>query len=199
MIELDNPLWSELSHAHGRASPIHSAPSTRSAGGGFGGYGTVPDIPSLLRQLEANPRIGPGDARTEPWFSLWSALCHQGDIYTASYAAVPHLVRIAFTVNGVPDWQFFDLPTAIEIARATGKGPEIPPILVDSYFDALRQLHTLAFRVADETWDEVFSRAVTAALVVSKGHALLGEAILELDPDTVKEFRIRQGLEECDQ
>src|SRR2546426_5104183 len=27
--------------------------------------------------------------------SLWSALCHQGDVYTASYAALPELVKIA--------------------------------------------------------------------------------------------------------
>lgn len=67
MLNLDSPKWSELDHAYGKAS----------------------DIPDLLRQLETIPNP---DDNSEPWLSLWSSLAHQGDIYSASFAAVPHIV-----------------------------------------------------------------------------------------------------------
>jgi len=69
MLDLDDPRWSDLTHAYGKAS----------------------DIPDLLRQLDKLP-LATGDA--EPWFSLWSALAHQGDVYPASFAAVPHVVAM---------------------------------------------------------------------------------------------------------
>jgi hypothetical protein len=68
---MQNPDWSTLRHAYGLAS----------------------DIPARLEH--ARHAAPPRDYRDEPWFSLWSALCHQGDVYTASYAAVPELVAIA--------------------------------------------------------------------------------------------------------
>lgn len=51
--------WSQLSHA----------------------YGTAEDIPGLLDRLEPDPR-------SPVWNDLWSSLCHQGTVYTASYAAL---------------------------------------------------------------------------------------------------------------
>src|SRR5271156_1016157 len=55
MLSLESPEWASLYHAYGPAS----------------------DIPRLLRQLDTLP-IADGDA--EPWFSIWSALAHQGDV-----------------------------------------------------------------------------------------------------------------------
>jgi len=55
-------------------------------------YGASTGIPKLLAHAATLPEdFGEG---AEPYFSLWSALCHQGDVYSASYAALPHLVRI---------------------------------------------------------------------------------------------------------
>lgn len=71
MLELDSPRWKKLKHAYGKAS----------------------DIPALLERLKTAPP--PADWQSEPWFSLWSALCHQHDVYTASYAALPHIAAIA--------------------------------------------------------------------------------------------------------
>jgi hypothetical protein len=36
-----------------------------------------------------------GSELSEAWNAVWSALCHQGSVYSATYAAVPHLVEIA--------------------------------------------------------------------------------------------------------
>jgi hypothetical protein len=53
-------------------------------------YGSARDIPGLLQQLLTLPASSGGD---EPWFSLWSALAHQGNVYSASFAAVSHVTR----------------------------------------------------------------------------------------------------------
>ncbi|MGC5005205.1 hypothetical protein [Streptomyces sp. NBC_00353] len=45
-------------------------------------YGTAQDIPSLLDAMSPDPQ----DAG---WDALWSRLCHQGTVYSASYAALP--------------------------------------------------------------------------------------------------------------
>ena len=69
VLALDAPRWAELRTA----------------------YGAAGDIPEMLRDLESVPNSK--DYRDEPWFSIWSALAHQGDVYSASFAAVPHVVR----------------------------------------------------------------------------------------------------------
>jgi hypothetical protein len=51
-------------------------------------YGTAEDVPGLLGQL------GP-DPQTQVWGELWSRICHQGTVYSASYAALPALTRKA--------------------------------------------------------------------------------------------------------
>lgn len=58
--------WSQLSHA----------------------YGSAEDIPALLDQLASEPSPG-------RWNDLWSALCHQGSVYSASFAALPWLADAA--------------------------------------------------------------------------------------------------------
>ena len=117
MIELDSPRWQELQDAYG--------PATR--------------IPELLRQLESDTSPK-SSANAEPWFSLWSALCHQGDAYTASFAAVPHIVRIGTAATGAIDPSFFHLPRAIELARVGGKAPAIPDDVVSDYVQSLLKL-----------------------------------------------------------
>lgn len=107
MLSLNDPDWRELEHAYGQA-------------------GNVPD---LLRQLEHSPEPQ-GSYRDEPWFSLWSSLCHQGDVYSASYAAVPHVVRICLGTAGPVDQSFFQFPACVEVARSNGRVacfPELVP------------------------------------------------------------------------
>ena len=53
-------------------------------------YGTAEDVPDLLRAAEeSGNEVGPA------WDELWSRLCHQDTVYTASYAALPLLADIA--------------------------------------------------------------------------------------------------------
>ena len=141
MIDLNDSKWSELQHAYGEAG----------------------DIPALLQkvQFDPTPRANPED---EPWFTLWSSLCHQGDVYNASYAAVPYLVRLALEAEGPIAPDFFELPNEIEIARKAGRGPELSSDLEKDYLDAIVKLSEVEKRVG---WNSRLGcRPITINLII---------------------------------
>jgi hypothetical protein len=107
-------------------------------------YGSAEDIPSLLRAAVTDNRGG--HVPDSPWFSLWSALCHQGDSYTASYAAVPHLIRLATLQAFRDNYDPLYLAACIEVSRLEGRGPTLDLDSAASYREALRQGKELAVK-----------------------------------------------------
>lgn len=160
MLRLDDPKWKDLIHAYGSAS----------------------DIPALLRGLEVFPASE--NYTDEPWYSLWSALCHQGDIYTASFAAVPHIVTIAATNPGKASHNYFLLPASIEIARVT-KSVKIPPELESDYFCSIGLIPEIVGAAAQQHWPEDFCICALAAIAAVKNYTPLAEVLCELDSETV--------------
>jgi hypothetical protein len=158
VLALESSRWSEITHA----------------------YGAAADVPELLKAAAQLPLCE--SVEDGPYFSLWSALCHQGDVYLASYAALPHLVEIARARSARLEVAPFDLIAAIEAARLQGKGPEIPEYLSGPYFAALAALPELAARLLAVPRSEAECRAVLAALAAAKGHGRLAAAIGELSP-----------------
>lgn len=162
MLSLESNQWSELQHAYGSAS----------------------DIPNLLSQLDVLPDSNGND---EPWFSIWSALAHQGDVYPASFAAVPHVIQ-AIAVSPVDaSYVYFQFPAWIEICRQKKK-IEIPADLAPVYFQALSQLPFLVAQASAREWDEDFSRCALSAIAAAKGQVHVAEALLELSSEIAKEF-----------
>ena len=164
-LALQDPAWSELRHS----------------------YGPAEDTPDLLRQLAAAP--GPkADWRAEPWFTLWSSLCHQGDAYPASFAAVPHLVRMAIEATEPVAFDFLLLPASIEVARASGRGPAVPDFLTAAYEHALAALPDAVAVHRHEPWDEAMLLSASAALAVTKGHLRVAEMLMNLDGEDIERF-----------
>jgi hypothetical protein len=162
MLNLDDPRWAELNHAYGPAS----------------------DIPALLRQLESFPA---SNGKEEPWFSLWSSLAHQGDVYSASFAAVPHVVRTISMNPLMADWDFFKFPAWVEICRQR-HSLDVPVDLASDYFEALSSLPSLVAAAAARKWDAAFLSCALAAVAAAKGYGSVAEAALELDPEVAAEF-----------
>ncbi len=158
MLPLDDPYWSELVHAYGKAS----------------------DVPELLLALASStgPKTG---YEEEPWYSLWSSLCHQGDVYTASYAAVPHIVKIACEAASPIDSSFLQLPAAIEVARGNGRGPDVPERIAEAYEAALARVCDIIEAHRNDDWDRPMLLSAAAALAASKRHFDIAEALLNLD------------------
>jgi hypothetical protein len=162
MLLLDSPRWAEIHHA----------------------YGPADDIPPLLRELQSFPT---SDGESEPWFTLWSSLCHQGDVYPASFAAVPHIVGVLATDPVRAGISFFHLPTCIEIARYRNAF-DIPAELQQPYFDAIQQLPSLVAATTSRNWDEDFLSCALAAIAAGKGFPTVAEAAMELSPETAEGF-----------
>ena len=154
MLSLDSPDWSRLSHA----------------------YGSAADIPALLAQLASLPS---SKGESEPWFSIWSALAHQGDVYSASFAAVPHVVAALASSPGNADSSYFQFPAWVEICRAKSK-TAVPAELQLSYHRALRQLPALAAAAASQLNEPGYLACALAAMAASAGQPVIAEAVLEL-------------------
>lgn len=162
MLSLDNARWGELKHAYGNAS----------------------DIPELLKQLSTLP-AAIGEA--EPWFSLWSSLAHQGNVYSASFAAVPHVIAALAENPMKADSTYFQFPAWVECCRAN-KGVPIPDDLMWDYKEALSQLPYLVAKASTRPWDEGFLQCALGAIAAAKGQASVAEAVMELNSETAEKF-----------
>jgi hypothetical protein len=158
MIPLDSPEWTQLKHC----------------------YGPALDIPALLRAAEVAPRQQ--GFRDEPWCTLWSSLCHQDDVFPASYAALPHLIALATRRAPQDRDEPLLLAAAIEVSRASGRGPALPPALQAAYNAALITGAHAASTSLDPSLPEQRLQVLLAAVAVFSGFPALGDAILELSP-----------------
>jgi hypothetical protein len=164
VLSLESPRWSELKHA----------------------YGSAGDIPALLAQLASQPS---SKNNSEPWFTLWSALAHQGDVYSASFAAVPHVVDALASAPTNADHSYFQFPAWVEICR-TKNQTEIPQDLQAAYAKALARLPSLVAAASDKPWEPDFLACTLAAIAVAKGQPAMAEAALELTPEVAGEFMV---------
>jgi hypothetical protein len=162
MLLLESPRWNELRHAYGAAS----------------------DTPGLLARLSGLP---PSQGEDEPWFTLWSSLAHQGDVYTASFAAVPHVIEALSRAPLKADAAYFQFPAWIEVCRKR-QNVEVPSDLAAYYFASLSRLPGLIAAASGREWDSSFLQCAMAALAAAKGSTLLAEASLELSDDVAAEF-----------
>lgn len=160
VIPLDSPKWAELRHA----------------------YGSAADIPPLIRAIAAEP--GVEGSSEGPWFELWSALCHQGDVYSASFAAVPHVIDILSENLQVACFDFFLLPTAIDVARVK-RGVRVSEPLRFVYEQSLARLPSLVPGVSIRPWDATFCRSVLAATAVGKRQHALAELLIEIEESDI--------------
>lgn len=157
MLPLDSQRWAELDHA----------------------YGSAADIPALLKALpEAPVRAAHGE---EPWFSLWSAICHQYDVYSASFAATPHIIRAASVRKPEDRAEYFHLAGTIESMRHRPESPTIPEDLKDAYKLAIASAIPLIMETLAVEEDEGWFKATLAALAAFRGFYPLSAAVLDLE------------------
>ena len=161
MLQLDSPRWSELRHAYGCAS----------------------NIPGLLGQLAAFP--AEATYQDEPWFTLWSSLYHQGDIYPASFAAVPYIVAALARDPARASFSYFLLPACIEVARAESI-VAVPPDIEPSYGAALLQLPQLVATASRPNWGHSLCMAALAATAASTGNHQAARLLLETERHDIR-------------
>jgi hypothetical protein len=159
MLSLDDPRWDEMN----------------------GGYREPFDPRPLFSKLQAGHDV---DA---VWAELWQELHHQGDVGEASYAAVPHLVRI-HRQRGVKDWNTYAIVTTIELARDSRENPPIPTWLKQEYDSAIRELADIGLAELTVATDTEMVRSILAILAISKGARIYGRILSEFSEDEVLEL-----------
>ena len=137
----------------------------------LGGYRVQFDPSKALSRLEQGQ---------DAWEDLWQGLHHQGDLGEASYAAVPHLVRIAAQAE-LRNWNFYGLVSLIEVERRGRRNPPLPGWIADDYHAAWQHLERLALRDLPVCDDAPTVQTILGALALCKGQAKIGALITILD------------------
>lgn len=155
----------------------------------LGGYRTPFDPRSSLQNLESNVHV------KEAWHELWEELHHQGDVGEASYAAVPHIVRI-HRKRGLDDWNTYALVAVIELARGKGKNPEVPKWLREEYFGAIQELAKLGSVEVLRAENPEDIRAILSVLAIAKDARTHARFLLEYsDQELIEIERQAQGAD----
>lgn len=163
-MELDDPHWTRM----------------------LGGYRVPYDPRGALLALEQ------GDNIAGAWNELWNELHHQGDVGEASYAAVPHLVRI-HAARGVPDWNTYALIATIDDARRDGRNPELPTNLGQAYEEAWRELAEIGLRDLRTAEEPTLGCSIMAVLAISKKQYTLGRFAALFTEDERQELLAKAG------
>jgi len=159
MLSLDDQRWKELK----------------------GGYRMPIDPRPALAQLEA------GKGTEDAWHELWDELHHQGDVGEASYAAVPHLVRI-HRKRGVFDWNTYGIVATIELARDQLGNPPVPKWLEEDYTQALRDLAAIGTQEILRTSNVEYVQAILGVIALAKGARTHAKFLINYSEEEMVEF-----------
>lgn len=154
MIGLGDARWSELAQA----------------------FGSAEDVPRLLAAVM---ELEDERDRAQVWFALWRMLCPPDAVYSAGYAASPHLVLASRRFGLRERAQAIQLVASIELGRQRDGGPPIPAELLDAYASAIEGLPREVADCLAEPWDTEVAQVLTAALLVGKRQPGLGARMLE--------------------
>jgi hypothetical protein len=147
----------------------------------LGGYRTPLDVRPLLSRLE-NERD-----TISVWKELWNELHHQGDVGEASFAAVPHLVRICHK-REIVDWNTFAIVAIIELAREEGMNPDVPKWLEEDYFHAIRELAEIGAAEVLRTNEPDTLRAMLSIVAIERGLRTHGKFLVNYSEDEMLEI-----------
>lgn len=112
--------------------------------------------------------------REASWSELWENLHHQGDVDTASYAAVPEIVRMV-SRWGNPDPNSFHIVSTIEEARLRNdKNPPIPGWIKPAYDSAWLEVTKQAIQHYPASSDYNLVSGILSVLAFAKGQRAIG-------------------------
>lgn len=132
-------------------------------------YGSAEAIEGLLERADT----GHGDV----WDELWSRLCHQGTVYSASYAALPRLAELAGRRD--PSGYVEPLFLATSIVTSTA----VTTVDVDvraRYADVIRDLHVVAERAVALAGDDTDFVYRVQALIATEMDGAWGSRLVVL-------------------
>ncbi|MFG1820432.1 hypothetical protein ACGFIF_42215 [Kribbella sp. NPDC049174] len=125
-------------------------------------YGSAERVPALLATAAAA-----GADHGAPWDELWGRLCHQGTVYSASYAALPTLAQMSAQHD--PSGYVAALHLAAAII-ASNDGPEDTAVVRRRYAHEVADLRIVAARnLQHATGDTEFVYGLQALMTFEDG------------------------------
>ena len=146
-----------------------------------GGYRVPFDPRPLFEKLKS------GHDEKKIWEELWNELHHQGDVGEASYAAVPHLVRIQRD-RGSLDWNVFAIVAVIELARKEGMNPDVPEWLGVGYFRAIQELAESGAAEVMRCSDPDTIRSILSVIAIAKGLRMHGNFLINYSEEEMRQI-----------
>ncbi len=146
-----------------------------------GGYRVPFDPRPWLGLLES------GKDRSAVWEAFWENLHHQGDVGEASYATVPHLVRI-YRKLGIFDWSAYGIVACIELCRGERGNPPVPKFLEGDYSQAIQELAGIAMSQFALVAGSEDVRVLLSILALSKGARVHGKILFNYSDDELLEL-----------
>jgi hypothetical protein len=153
MLDLNDPRWGEL----------------------LSGYRLPYDPRNALAALESDS--------DNAWRELWDELHHQGDVDTAAYAAVPHIVHNYRKLRR-PDWNAYALVGVIALAEG-GQNPRIPGWLEEDFRSAISDFAEVGAREVLVADDPVLIQSALGIIALAKGLRHTGKLLLVYDEDEI--------------
>ncbi len=155
--EFESTPWSSLSHA----------------------YGSADDTPRLLARLQQGDK--------QALSSLFGSICHQGSVYSASFAAAPYLVRIANN-EADPTFRASVLILVGSIHSSTDdRSGGVSSDIMDAYRLALPQALSAAVSTLGQGLDSVTATYLLEATAALNGLTSPGRVISGF---VAREFRL---------
>ena len=139
-------------------------------------YGSAEDIGRLLAALYETVDE---DERAELWYGLRMTLCPDTRVFSAAYAAVPHLLRVVERRDFAERIAGLHLVTQIEVSRHAPGAPGIDEDLIVAYAAAIESLPRRVAELEAMTWDASAAQVLAAALLAGKRQHALARLLLE--------------------
>jgi len=175
MLSFESKVWGSLRHA----------------------YGPADHVPRMLQALKKNPT-------QKAWEDVWSALCHQGTVYSATYAAIPYIVNMALEVPPDRQFDYWNFVGAVAAGSSSKLEDEIRKDIRDDFLAALKRSVYPIRRLLESRpkgrSEVIYLLAALAATVGCKGEGLVldyldGDEMPGTCPGCSKELLVRVETE----
>lgn len=143
---------------------------------GLTAHGQAGDVPGLLRTLHRAATPEQAAALTH---AIADYVCFEYAVYTAAYAALPHLVEAAAGRPVCERAYLLGLIGRIAALAQRGTAAPLPPDLRPDYEAALQRAAELAVAGLGEAHTACDLRLLSGALAAVRGHPVLALDLLE--------------------
>lgn len=116
------------------------------------------------------------------WDELWEELHHQGDVDTASYAALPLIADLTAASHRL-DWNPYALALTIEEARTNGGNPPLPDWASTSYTAGWKSLVDTGLAVLADAENELLVTSIVAVIALHKRLPLLARFAMQSEKE----------------